>query len=519
MQFGEKIFGEKCALCHQVTGQGVPTVYPPLAGSDFFLKDRARAIRILCEGLSDRITVLGQTYSNIMPVQVLDDGQVADVLTYASNSWGNHLPPFTADEVKNARQTTKYSTFEELLKVTTYHPLPKPPEGWTVREVAQVPDFCTRLASNGKGKVYALGQNGTIYYLDQQAGAVAPIIKAADYLDPSRGDLSALGMTQDAEGRLLWVTNQRVTMEGEKYFQNEVIIYRTSEMVNDQPAKPKPWLKTHYPFGVGPYNHGVSTMLFGPDGMLYVNSGSRTDGGEAGTDPHFYPGGEVELTAGIWRLDPRTENPKIEMMVHGIRNAFGFNWDAQGRLFSVTNGPDFSAPEEMDLVEPGKHYGFPYQFSDWPVKPHFPYSYTPPPPPGVEFTLPVENYGPAGGGSEYAPLATFDAHSSPAGMIWCGDDFPAPLRGGFLITRYGNLLGPPASPEDVGFDVLFCTLEQKEGKWRAHVTTVLAPLGRPIDIIHNGPGKALILEYTRPTNFREKIGWMPGRILELAPAK
>jgi hypothetical protein len=56
-------------------------------------------------------------------------------------------------------------------------------------------------------------------------------------------------------------------------------------------------------------------------------------------------------------------------------------------------------------------------------------------------------------------------------------------------------------------------------QWRAKVSTVLAPLGRPLDVVRAGPGRALILEYTRPTDFKNKLGWLPGRILELAPAR
>lgn len=102
-------------------------------------------------------------------------------------------------------------------------------------------------------------------------------------------------------------------------------------------------------------------------------------------------------------------------------------------------------------------------------------------------------------------------------MIWCGKDWPEPLRGTFLITRFGNLLGPPAAPEDVGFDVLSARLTSpKDQQWSAQIATVLAPLGRPLDIVRTGPGRAFILEYTRPTNFREKLGWLPGRVIELS---
>jgi glucose/arabinose dehydrogenase len=154
------------------------------------------------------------------------------------------------------------------------------------------------------------------------------------------------------------------------------------------------------------------------------------------------------------------------------------------------------------------------------VKPGFPYAYTPAPPPGLEFTPPVMNLGPAGGGSATG-LSTFDAHSSPGGAIWCGDDFPAAWRGSFLVTRFGNLLGPPAAPEDVGFDLLSVRVEKNLPGQRvtAHVNTVLAPLARPLDVLGIGQGRVLILEYTRPVDFKSKVGWLPGRVLELAPVK
>jgi glucose/arabinose dehydrogenase len=299
--------------------------------------------------------------------------------------------------------------------------------------------------------------------------------------------------------------------------QNEVMIWRSSETLGGQPAKMRPWFRTQYPYGVGPYNHGVSHLAFGPDGMLYVNSGSRTDGGEAGNDPQRYQGGEVEITACLWRLNPRDEQPKLEIYARGIRNAYGFAWDAAGNLFTFSNGPDYNAPEEMDFIHAGCHYGFPYQFADWPVKPGFPYPHTPPAPSGLEFTPPVVNLGPAGGGSA-AGLSTFDPHSAPGGALWCGEDFPASLRGSFLVTRFGNLLGPPAVADDVGFDLLSVRVDRRDKKRvTAQVNTAVAPLARPLDVIGIGQGRALILEYTRPIDFKSKTGWLPGRNLELAP--
>jgi hypothetical protein len=87
------------------------------------------------------------------------------------------------------------------------------------------------------------------------------------------------------------------------------------------------------------------------------------------------------------------------------------------------------------------------------------------------------------------------------------------------VTRFGNLLGAPAVPDDVGFDLLAVRVDKTAGsRITAKVTTVLAPLARPIDVLSIGGGRVLILEYTRPIDFKSKAGWLPGRVLELDPA-
>lgn len=510
---GEAIYLEKCAMCHLPAGQGAPPAFPPLAGSDWMLADRTRTIRTVCEGLQGPITVKGTSYNNVMPAQVLNDEQVAAVLTYVTNAWGNEAAAFTPEEVREARRKTRFPTFADLEKASAYAPLPSAPAGWTLREVAQLPSFCTRLAGGNGGPVYALGERGTIFKLEN--GALQTWILPSDYADPTLGTLSTMGMAVGPDARLYVVSNQRTSRDF-VVDMNVVTIWRSEPVKGPDAPKLGIWYRTAYPWGVGPYNHGVSHLAFGPDGMLYVGSGSRTDGAEAGTTPRISTEGEVGITACLWQLDPRANPPEINVIANGLRNAYGFAWTPQGQLFAVVNGPDADAPEEMDAILPGKHYGFPYQFSDWPA-PRKPYPHTPDVPEGLTFTLPVRNNGPAGGGGKLGGLSTFDPHSSPAGMIWCGDDFPEPLRGGFLVTRYGNLL---VTPQDCGFDLLRVAVAQDKltGRWQADVTTVLAPLGRPLDVLPLGGGKVLILEYTRPTDFRSGTGWLPGRLLELAPA-
>ena len=513
LERGAKIFAEKCALCHQPTGLGAPPIYPPLAGSDFLLANRERAIHAVVQGLADPIVVNRTTYHNVMPAQILDDAQVAATLTFVTNSWGNTAAPFTAEEVALARGKSRFATYEQLVTASAYQPIPKPPEGLAVRLVCELPEFCTRLAGGGDGHpIYALAQNGAVYSLDAPSGALVQILKGTDYLDPKRGDLVTLGLTVDPQGRLLVVSNQKLTKDVPVYT-NEVIIWRSTPVAPGQPLQMQPWFRTTYPQGVGGMNHGVGNIAFGPDGMLYVASGSRTDSGEVAHDPHFAEMAEHDHTSCIWKLDPKSDSPQIEVVARGIRNAYGFAWDGSGQLFTFSNGPDFDAGEEMDVIEPGRHYGFPYQFENWPATTGWPYDHTPALPPGLTVTHPVVNLGPAAqwGGK---PTRTFTPHSSPGGAVWCGDEWPAFLRGGFLVPRFGNLLDVP---QDTGFDLLTVHPSKRaDGTWEAHVETVLAPLGRPLDTLLYAPGRVLVLEYTRPVDFKNRLGWLPGRIIELS---
>jgi glucose/arabinose dehydrogenase len=506
---GAELYQQHCSMCHGLTGAGIPGVFPPLAGSDFLVKEREKALRAPLAGLFGRIEVNGRAYEGGMPPVTLPDQQIAAVFRHVFSSWGNHAALPTHQEIAAQRATTKFSTFEALVAAMGSTELPAAPEGWELRVGTELSFSPVRLAAHPDGKhILILAENGDVWSCKQDGAGLQRLLEGASYLDPSLGHPSVLGMTVDRNRRLYLVSNQR--NEGASPVRNEVTIFRTNAWSRDQAWNaPLPWLRTAYPWGVGPYNHGVSTIAQGPDGFLYVNSGARTDGGEAGTLANYATTGEDRLTSCMWRLNPKDEKPGIEIFARGLRNSFGFCWDADGHLLATENGPDADAPEELNVIERGRHYGFPFQFSDWTAKP---YPYTPDPPADLVLTKPLCNVGPDGGGSA-SGLSTFEPHSSPAGIVWLGPDWPPPLNSSFLVARFGNLLkhGP-----DTGFDVL-----QMKPEFAAHrisARRIISPLARPIDLLKLPGHQLAIAEYCRGTTLAAGIG-TPGRLILLTPKR
>lgn len=106
---GRQGYMQSCFACHLPDGKGIPNVFPPLAGSDFLMADRDRAIRIVLKGLTGPVTVNGVTYNSAMPPQesVLSEEQVADVMTFIYNTWGNKGDPVSVDDVRRVKNETR----------------------------------------------------------------------------------------------------------------------------------------------------------------------------------------------------------------------------------------------------------------------------------------------------------------------------------------------------------------------------------------------------------------------------
>ena len=130
---GKAIYSREgyCNTCHQPDGAGLsPSGFPPLAGTPWVTGNEDRLIKITLRGLQGPIEVLGQKYGGQVPMTpfagLLNDGEVAAVLTYVRNSFGNRASPINPEQVKQVREATKdrttFYTADELLK---QHPIEK----------------------------------------------------------------------------------------------------------------------------------------------------------------------------------------------------------------------------------------------------------------------------------------------------------------------------------------------------------------------------------------------------------
>ena len=102
----ETLYNQYCAGCHGADGEGRRGRYPPLVDTRWVLGNTERLILINLYGLRGPIEVRGQSYDDVMPGlgSRLSDEELAEILTYIRNSWGNEAPPITADDVARVRQ-------------------------------------------------------------------------------------------------------------------------------------------------------------------------------------------------------------------------------------------------------------------------------------------------------------------------------------------------------------------------------------------------------------------------------
>lgn len=106
---GKMIYLQRCMVCHQADGGGVPKLNAPLDGSTAVNgANIAKLVKNIVKGFNDRVEIDGEFYENSMPAAAdLTDAQIADVLTFIRTSWSNKAAPVTLMQVKQIRSKLK----------------------------------------------------------------------------------------------------------------------------------------------------------------------------------------------------------------------------------------------------------------------------------------------------------------------------------------------------------------------------------------------------------------------------
>jgi mono/diheme cytochrome c family protein len=130
---GREIYAKEgyCVTCHQPDGKGLTAAgFPPLAGTKWVTGNEERLIKIVLKGLMGELEVNGTKYPGQVPMTpyggLLNDKEIASVLTYVRNSFGNQAPPILPEQVKKVRAATaSKKDFYNSTQLLKEHPMEK----------------------------------------------------------------------------------------------------------------------------------------------------------------------------------------------------------------------------------------------------------------------------------------------------------------------------------------------------------------------------------------------------------
>ena len=218
-------------------------------------------------------------------------------------------------------------------------------------------------------------------------------------------------------------------------------------------------------------HHGWKYIAFGPDGLLYIPVGAPCN--------ICNKEEENELFASITRID--VNNPKPEVVAHGVRNTVGFDWDPKtSRLWFTDNGRDMMGdnipPCELNVVTKlGQHFGYPFCHGGYLLDPEF---------------------GSGKSCADYvAPAWRFGAHVAPLGMnFYDGNMFPDEYDNIAFVAQHGSW----NRSKKVGYNVMMIThdggrvTKAKPFAYGWLDDKTQKAWGRPVDVVTMKDGSILI---------------------------
>jgi glucose/arabinose dehydrogenase len=290
----------------------------------------------------------------------------------------------------------------EKIPPNPHDELVKAPEGFRVARFA---------ADLGKPRMLAVSDDGTLYVTRREQGDV---LLLRDEDDDGRAE-----MRQTA---LVLPEVHGIAIHEKKVFLATVKEVYAAEIQADGKFNKPVAIIRDLPDGG---QHPNRTLAVGPDGMLYITVGSTCNACKETNAEH------------ATMIRTKLDGSGREVFAKGLRNTLGFGWHPEsGTLFGLDHGIDWLGDneqvEELNVLEQGKHYGWPWIYADGKRNPADP---LPPEMKGTTFTSPVLGYVP---------------HSAPMQMVfYTGDQFPAEFKNDAFVAMRGSWNRQPPSGYEV----------------------------------------------------------------------
>jgi glucose/arabinose dehydrogenase len=426
-------------------------------------------------------------------------------------------------------------------------------------------DIRARIVSSGIGSAVRIAQsplNGTVYVLDINGG-----IQSVNLSTGARTSVVAsndtLEVATNVKGHLDFTTVQGFAFgpDGKVYVvANSGGAQNTAVILRGTPSGTSfTWAEVMrtvaYPNSGTPFDHQWSGIVVRRESnvdYLYVNSGSRTDHGEL--QPPVGGVREVALTASMFRIPAASNaitlpNDRAQLVsngylfAEGLRNSFDPTFAPDGKLVSADNGPDSDYSEELNWIQQGQHYGFPWRLGNednaiqflgydaqyitndyaTPADNHDPrlhplfygyenrlyrYQTTLGSKPS-SFVEPIWNQGPDADTYRTAPantvndasargekLGTFSAHRSPLGLSYdAANALCTDFRGDAFLLSWGAANPVPGMGDSTGQDLLHLDIIPvgTAAGFEVRTTRLVSGFDHPIDSIFIG-NKLYVLE-------------------------
>jgi glucose/arabinose dehydrogenase len=270
----------------------------------------------------------------------------------------------------------------------------KKPDGFTIEKWAD---------GLGKPRIMAVGPRGQVYISRREPGDILMLVDSDNdgKADIERRELRiphahGLAVRND---KLYIATIQEVLVAD---IQRDGSLSRPRVLIDDLPDGGQ---------------HPNRTLAFDADGFLYISVGSTCNACNEPNPEH----------ATILRADPGGRT----IFARGLRNTIGFAFHPEtGELWGMDHGTDWLGDdeclEELNRIERGKHYGWPWVYNDRKINPA-----TQDPPNGTTRQQVAERSEP--------PALTYTSHAAPMQLLFCtGDNFPDEYRGDAIVTMKGS---------------------------------------------------------------------------------